>query len=106
MIMALAKAAFICREPSWLEAAEKAQQFLERNLTASQNRLYVRYRDGEAAYPGCLDDYAYYALALLELYQTTWEPAYLDKAIRIGRQMTALFSDSENGGFPASCRPH
>lgn len=99
MIMALAKAAFICREPSWLEAAEKAQQFLERNLTASQNRLYVRYRDGEAAYPGCLDDYAYYALALLELYQTTWEPAYLDKAIRIGRQMTALFSDSENGGF-------
>ncbi len=99
MIAALARASFLCREPSWLHAAEKAQRFLETRLTGSDGRLYVRYRDGEAAHPGNLDDYACYAWALLELYQTTWNAGCLEKAVRTAEQISRLFSDQEHDGF-------
>lgn len=99
MIAALAKASFLCREPSWLYAAQKAQQFLETHLTDPRGRLYVRYREEEAAGTGNLEDYAYYAWALLELYQTTWNADYLEKAACIARQIVLLFSDPEQGGF-------
>ena len=99
MIVGLAKASFLCREPAWLEAAEKAQLFLKTRLTDSRGRLYVRYRDGEAAGTGNLEDYAYQALALLELYQVTWNVGYLEDAVGLTRQMIQWFSDPEQGGF-------
>lgn len=99
MIAALARASFLCQEPEWLSCAKKAQRFLETHLTAPDGRLYVRYRDGEAAYFGNLEDYACYGWALLELYQATWDAAYLEKAVTAARQMVQYFSDHENGGF-------
>lgn len=99
MIAALAKAAFICSEPYYLAAAKKAQKFLEEYLTGSNGRLFIRYCDGKAAFPGHLDDYAFYAYALTELYQSTWEIEYLHKAAFITKQMLHLFSDENSKGF-------
>lgn len=99
MIVALAKASFLCREPAWLKDAVKAQQFVETHLTDERGRLYVRYRDKEAAFSGNLEDYAYYAWALLELYQITWNADFLEKAARIAKEMIRWFSDSRQGGF-------
>ncbi len=100
MIAALAKASFVCQKPSWLTVAKKSCEFLENHLVHSEDRLYVRYRQGEAAYPGNLEDYAYYAYALLELYQTTWDTTYLKRGIQIADQMLRLFSEpSEQGLF-------
>lgn len=99
MIATLAKASFLCREPDWLHAARKAQQFLETRLTDSHGRLYVRYRDGETAGTGNLEDYAYYVWALLELYQTTWDADDLEKAVSVANHMTRWFADREMGGF-------
>ena len=99
MIAALAKASLLCREPAWLEAARRAQRFLENRLTDHHGRLYVRYRDGEAAGTGNLEDYACYGWALLELYQATWNADYLEKAVHIAGQMVQWFSDRERGGY-------
>lgn len=99
MIAALAKASFLCKEPLWLEAAQKAQQFLEAHLTDAHNRLYIRYRDGESAGKGNLEDYAYYVWALLELYQVTWNPDYLEKAVCFADQIIRWFSNKEQCGF-------
>lgn len=99
MTAALAKAAFVFQNPSWLEAAQKAQRFLETKLTDAKGRLSVRYRDGEAAFKGNLEDYADYAFALLELYRTTWDTDYLEKAVRICEQMLHLFSDPKGNGL-------
>lgn len=99
MIAALAKAALVFQEPSWLAAAQKAQYFLKTRMTDEKGRLYIRYRDKEAAYAGHLDDYAFYAFALLELYHATLDAKYLDQAVRIGRQMIRLFSDPGDGGL-------
>lgn len=80
------------------EEAIKAQRFIEANMTDSSNRLYLRFRDGEAANMGQLDDYAVYALALLSLYRRTLNAAYLEQAVFRAEQMRNLFEDT-NGGY-------
>lgn len=57
------------------------------------------YRDGEAAYAGQLEDYAVYALALLELFRVAFDTKYLQAAIHRARQMVELFEDKTNGGY-------
>ncbi len=98
-ILALAKAGLILAERSYLDAALQIQKFIEEKMTDDSDRLYLRCRDGEAAHAGQLDDYAVYALALLELYRVTFETAYLQKAIHRAGQMAQLFEDREHGGY-------
>lgn len=99
MILALVQAGRILADDRYLTSALKAQQFIENHMTDENNRLYLRFRDGESAHAGQLEDYAVYALSLLELYRTTFEPLYLKEAILRARQMIELFEDSENGGY-------
>lgn len=99
MIAALARASFLCGEPDWLAAARKAQSLIESCLTDSKGRLSVRYRDGETAHPGNLEDYAYYAWALLELYRAAWDADDLQKAVRTAGQIVRWFSDDQQNGF-------
>ena len=81
-----------------LDAAAGIRDFIETSMTDDNNRLYVRYRDGEAANDGQLDDYAVYALGLLTLYRATFDVQYLEQAILRANQMLDYFED-ENGGF-------
>ncbi|WP_040196525.1 thioredoxin domain-containing protein [Candidatus Soleaferrea massiliensis] len=99
MILALAKAAQVLGDAPYLQAAERADKFLQKNLTDTSGRLYIRWRDGEAAHPGQLEDYAFYALALLELYGATLDAHYLLRAERLSQQMIAYFLDEEHGGY-------
>ena len=98
-ILALSQAGRILEDDRYLNAARRAQQFIENNMTDENGRLYLRWRDGEAAHIGQLEDYAVYALALLELYRAAFEPEYLNEAICRARQMIELFEDQENGGY-------
>ena len=67
-------------------------------MTDGNNRLYLRYCDGEAAYAGQLSDYAVYALALLELYRGTFKVEYLKEAVLRAGQMRDYFEDKRDGG--------
>lgn len=98
-IVALADAGFLLNEDRYLEAAKAAQQFIEQNLTDADNRLYIRWRDGEAAHAGQLEDYAFYVWALLALYETTFDVYYLEQAVLRAKQIEQYFSDRENGGY-------
>ncbi|MCB6200747.1 thioredoxin domain-containing protein [Extibacter muris] len=99
MIIAMARAAQITEDSRYRDAAVHACQFIKQSMTDSRGRLYLRWRKGEAATPGQLDDYAVFGLALIELYRTTYEPQYLEDALHIAAQMTDLFEDKENGGY-------
>ncbi|MFR0733987.1 MAG: hypothetical protein ACLSHU_07150 [Oscillospiraceae bacterium] len=68
-------------------------------MTDERNRLYLRYRAGEAAHKGQLEDYAVYTLALLELYRASFDAAYLEEAIFRADQMVDLFEDRDRGGY-------
>ena len=98
-IIALAKAGQVLTEPSYLDAAIRIQQFIKSKMADENDRLYLRYRDGEAAYVGQLEDYAVYALALLELYRVTFDAKYLQCALHRAKQMVELFEDKKNGGY-------
>lgn len=98
-MIGLAQAGLVLDERKYLDAASRIHQFIEKKMTGDNDRLYLRYRDGEAAHVGQLEDYAVYTLGLLELYRCTLDTAYLEKAIHRAKQMEDLFEDQKNGGY-------
>lgn len=99
MIAALARGAWVLGDGKYACTAEKAARFLLTRLRNDKGRLLARYRDGEAAYTGYLDDYAFLAWGLIELYEATFDPDFLSEALKLTSQMRELFWDEEKGGF-------
>lgn len=98
MICACARAGAVLGDRKYLRMAVRAEAFI-RGYLVKENRLLVRYRDGDAAGEGKLDDYACYILALLELYQATFEADYLSRAVSWAQIMVQQFFDWQQGGF-------
>lgn len=99
MIAAMARAGLILDEPRYLEAAERAARFVGRYLSKGQGRLLARWRRGDAAHPGKLEDYALYAWGLLELYGATFRLEYLAEAVCLAETLLERFFDHQKGGF-------
>ena len=102
-IAAFARAHQVLGDPEYRLRAETAARFLQTTMTR-EGRLLRRYRDGEAALPGYLNDYAFLAWGLLELYQATFEPAWLEGSKKLLTEMNRLFWDDKSGGFNFSGR--
>lgn len=99
IIAALARAARVFNEPRYLNAAENAVTFIKTTMQASHGQLFHRYRDGNAAIPGFVDDYAFLIWGLLELYETTFHHHYLKYACTLMETLLRDFLDSKEGGF-------
>jgi uncharacterized protein YyaL (SSP411 family) len=99
MIAALAGGGRMLDETSYTLAAQKAFGFILHHLRASDGRLLHRFRDGQAAIAGNLNDYAFLTWAALELYETTFEPDYLDIARHLSEILITHFWDDHHGGF-------
>jgi uncharacterized protein YyaL (SSP411 family) len=99
MIAALARSAQVFDEPHYAEAARRAADFILTHMVDAKGRLYHRYRDGEGAIAAFLDDYAFLTWGLIELYEATFEPTYLHKALDLNTIMLTHFWDGEKGGF-------
>lgn len=99
MMIALVKAGTILGEEKYCKAARRAGSFIKEKMTDEKNRLYLRFREGEAAHFGQLEDYGVYALALLHLYEMDFRIEYLEEAIFRAEQMLFYFEDREHGGF-------
>jgi uncharacterized protein len=100
MISAFAKGAQVLDEPRYEQAARRALDFLRAKLWREADSILLRrYREGEAAIEGFLDDYAFLSLALLDMYETSFEAADLTWAIRLAERAMELFEDREEGGF-------
>jgi uncharacterized protein YyaL (SSP411 family) len=100
MISAFAKGAQILGDPVYERAASRATDFVLRHMyDPGRVALLRRYRQGEAAIPAFLDDYAFLANALLDLYETRFETYHLELAVQLLVRMCELFEDRERGGF-------
>ncbi len=99
MLAALARSALVLDEPKCLDAARRTADFMAAHLTSPDGRLLARWRDGDAAHPGKLDDYAFYAYGLLELYHVTFDPIYLARAAGLADDLLEFFFDWEHGGL-------
>ncbi len=69
MIAALAKGYQVLGNPSYRLGAERAVRFVLEYLKREDGRLLRRYREGEAAYPAYLDDYAFFVWGILDIYE-------------------------------------
>ncbi|MBI5022503.1 MAG: thioredoxin domain-containing protein [Ignavibacteriales bacterium] len=100
MISAFAKAYQILEYDLYLETAETAARFIMNNLyDPTTQTLYRRYRDGDARFDGGLQDYAFMAQGLIDLYETTFNFQWLEYAISLTAKQIELFWDKESGGF-------
>ena len=100
MISAFAKAAQILDDRRYLAAAQRSAQFiLTRMYDPATGLLRRRFREGEAAIHGFLDDYAFFIAALLDLYEADFDPRHLETAITLAAKMRDLFEDPDQGAF-------
>jgi uncharacterized protein YyaL (SSP411 family) len=99
MIAAFAVGARVLSDDKYKLAAENAVKFIFNKLVRDDGRLMARYREGEAAYLGYVDDYAFLIWSLIELYEVTYDPDYLKKALKLNDDLLNLFWDQENGGL-------
>jgi uncharacterized protein YyaL (SSP411 family) len=99
MIAAFARAARAFDEPAYAESARKAADFVLAELSDGDGRLRKRWRAGEAAHAAVLEDYAFLALGLIELYETDFDERRLAQAVKLCDAMVARFWDGKAGGF-------
>ncbi|HUO57128.1 MAG TPA: thioredoxin domain-containing protein, partial [bacterium] len=98
MISSLALGYQVLGNVEYLAAAEKASSFLAKNLF-KDGRLLASYRKGPSDIQGYIDDYAFFQACQLDLYESTFNTAYLKKAIELEKDMVRFFGDEKAGGF-------
>ncbi len=99
IIKGLASAGRLLERKDWIDAADRAFEFLRRELCVEESRLLATYKDGRAHLNGYLDDYAFLLDAGLELLQCEWRTERLDWLSKLADQLLARFEDREQGGF-------
>lgn len=99
MISAYARAAQALGDDSHAAVAKKAADFVLSTLTREDGRLLKRYRQGEAGLTAHLEDYAFFIRGLLDLYETTFEVGYLERALALQKVLDQHFWDEKDGGY-------
>ncbi|MDZ7700489.1 MAG: hypothetical protein U5R49_27370 [Deltaproteobacteria bacterium] len=99
MIAALFKGYKALGEKTYLDAAQTALDFILNTLQTKEGLLVRRYREGETAHAGYLDDYAFLIWALVEGYEAAFDPGYLEQAATLTHTMLDLFWDTKDDGF-------
>lgn len=98
MIYAMAMLYRVTGKQRYLLSARNARDFVERNLVDG-NILYVSCRKKVRSVKGFLDEYAYYAAALIMLYEVTAQEEYLERSKQICGEAEQQFYDRDNGGY-------
>lgn len=99
MIAALARAGIIFNEQRLVEKAKKAWSVIEEHCMTKESSLVHRLKDGEANIEGMADDYAFTIFGLIELYEATFKPEYLEVAVNLQRRFDKDFLDYQFGGY-------
>ena len=103
MISALAKAYQVLEDERYLRAAEGSADFILNNLLDGEE-LNRRWRDGEAAVDGVLEDYAFMVMGLIDLYESNFDVSRLEEALKLNQAMIDLFLDKDGSGFYSTKR--
>ncbi len=105
MLRAFAEAGAALGRQDYIEAGIKNATFLTTTMMPG-GKLLRTYREGEAKLPGFLEDYAFVADGLLALYESTFNPRWLDTALAMADAMIDLFWDEAAGAFYDTGRDH
>ena len=98
MICVMAVLYRVTGKECYLSAAKKNQRFIEEHLVKG-DLLYVSCRNNSPSVNGFLDDYAYYAAALICLYEANAGSEYLERAQQIMEEAERQFADPDGEGY-------
>jgi uncharacterized protein YyaL (SSP411 family) len=98
MIIALARGAQVLADRRYYEAAARAARFILTELWRPE-ALYRIWSEGRVGVPGFSEDYALLAAALLELFETDFDPAWLARARELLDLMDEKFLDPGDGAY-------
>ncbi len=104
MISAFARSYDALGREEDLRSARRAADFVLDRLS-KDDRLHVSWRAGKAHLNAYLDDYAFLARGLVDLYESDFDRRDLDRATRLARTMLARFADGR-GGFHFTSDDH
>ena len=103
MISAFAIGGQVLGESRYTEAAERAAEFILRELRretpSGRKRLERIWRQGTAKQDAFLDDYTFLIAGLLDLFQASSEPSWLAAAIDLQEVLDAGYWDPLVGGY-------
>jgi len=92
-IVGLCRAAAVFGQPAWAERAAQAFAFIMDRMAGPDGRVQHAWRRNRIAAAGLLEDHAAMARAALALFETTGEPAYLDRACALAEAADRWFGD-------------
>jgi uncharacterized protein len=98
MIAALANASRMLGEPSWLDMADRAFQFVATTMTRG-DQLGHSWRQGQLKFPGLASDFAAMIRAALALYEATGRQHHLDQALSWQRALDRDYPNSDLGTY-------
>jgi hypothetical protein len=99
-VSALVKGYQVLEDTKFLIAGQRATAFLlARMYDPCSGQLLRRYSEEEAAVPAFLDDYAFFAQALLDLFEVVPDGSLLETAIQLSNLGLRRFEDEPDGGF-------
>jgi len=103
MIRGLSFASRVFQRPEWAEgAARAAGAVLDRQLRG--DRLFRVHQDGTSKVDAFLEDWGGMAAGLVALYQATFEPKWLEVAVRLADQAQERFWDPEQKAYRTAPR--
>jgi len=105
MISALARAASTLGDPRYAMQAARAAQFVLSRMR-EDGRLLRTYAGGKARHDAYLEDYAFMIAGLLDLYEASPEPRWLEEAIALHRVLERHYEDSAGGAFFTTSDDH
>jgi uncharacterized protein YyaL (SSP411 family) len=102
----LAISGFACayqalQDERYLSAATRSADFVLGKLVkkGTSPMLSRRYRDGDVAIEGNLEDYSFLIAGLLDLYEASFDKKWMSASIMLTEEMVGLFWDADGGGF-------
>jgi uncharacterized protein YyaL (SSP411 family) len=98
MISAFARAALILNSPEYAKQAERAAQFILMKMKKGE-RLQRSALNGVSSGTAYLDDYAFLAAGLLDLYEITFDVRWLREALALHLVLEKHFWDHQHGAF-------
>ncbi len=106
MISTMAESGRVLGVSRYIDGAIKAADFLLLVHRTANGTLLRTSRQGRAHLDGVLEDYAYLAEGLIDLYEACGQERYLTTALQLGERMMDSFQDKDQGGFYTTATAH
>ena len=98
MISGLVDGFKVTGKEHYLQGAKKAAHFILQEMKKEGHLMRV-FHQGRSHVKGYAEDYAFFIQALIDLYEVTFEIAWLKEADHLNREMIRQFWDETEGGF-------